>query len=387
MSKTQIPQQEKAPVHPTLTNKPIPPVSPSKKPVFKRYWLGSVFAVMVISLSLFGLASCGSSDDPPPEPQFVKTKPQALVSNAAPVENESSVQESALPDAPAVAAPAETGADSPAQPSQPSQPAQVDEAVALVNGLPISKLVYDTRVQQFQQAELSKGFVFEGEAGQARAQQIHQQVLEGLIDQAIIEQNAARLGIQVGQDELQAMIDQMRQNQSEEEFNNWLVLNNFTYEDFERTLHDQLLATTLFEQIVSETPTQAEQVLAHQIVLPDLAMAQTIQGRLQTGEDFATLAQAFSIDEQTKLVGGALGWFPKGTQIVPPQIEVAVFSMSPGQLSSIIETVYGYHLVKLEDKSPSRPLAPEHLQLIQGVTFNNWLNQQRASAQIERFVN
>lgn len=78
------------------------------------------------------------------------------------------------------------------------------------------------------------------------------------------------------------------------------------------------------------------------------AKAAEVLEKLKKGEDFIKLAAEVSDDLGTKAKGGDLDFFPKGTMI--PAFEEAAFSLKPGELSNIVETEYGYHIIKLEEK-------------------------------------
>lgn len=78
------------------------------------------------------------------------------------------------------------------------------------------------------------------------------------------------------------------------------------------------------------------------------AKAEEILQKLKKGEDFSKLAGEVSDDQGTKTKGGDLGFFPKGSMI--PAFEEMAFSLKPGELSGIVETEYGYHIIKMEEK-------------------------------------
>ncbi len=78
------------------------------------------------------------------------------------------------------------------------------------------------------------------------------------------------------------------------------------------------------------------------------AKAEEILEKLKKGEDFAKLASEVSEDPGTKAKGGDLDFFPRGTMI--PAFEEAAFSLKPGEMSGLVETEYGYHIIKLEEK-------------------------------------
>jgi peptidyl-prolyl cis-trans isomerase D len=75
-----------------------------------------------------------------------------------------------------------------------------------------------------------------------------------------------------------------------------------------------------------------------------------IAARLQAGEDFAEVAKAESEDPGSAVKGGDLGVFGRGRMVKP--FEEAAFSMEPGNTSDVIETSFGYHIIKVEEKLP-----------------------------------
>lgn len=75
--------------------------------------------------------------------------------------------------------------------------------------------------------------------------------------------------------------------------------------------------------------------------------AKQIQSRLAKGEDFSDLAKQFSIDPNAKTTGGELGFHPKGTLL--PEYEAAAFKLQKvGQVSPVVKTQFGYHIIRLE---------------------------------------
>lgn len=71
----------------------------------------------------------------------------------------------------------------------------------------------------------------------------------------------------------------------------------------------------------------------------------------RSGDDFATLAKKYS-EGPTKDSGGELGFFSKAQMV--PAFSQAVFSMKPGQISDVVKTQFGYHIIKLEEIKPAR---------------------------------
>jgi parvulin-like peptidyl-prolyl isomerase len=268
---------------------------------------------------------------------------------------------------------------------QPAEAPVVESVIAKVNGEPIYQIDFEKRVEQFQEAEVNSGLV-EAQSPE-RLAQIRQQVLDGLIDQVVIDQAAKTLGITIPAETLDQKVVEMQAEQSQEQFEAWLALNQFSHEDFRRALQAQLVAAELFANVIAQTPTTMAQVHARHILFKDPAAAQAALARLEAGENFVDLAQELSADSATRETGGDLGWFPRGIHYIPPEVEAVAFSLEPGQVSPVIESVIGYHLIRVELKEANRPLTPQQLQTLQTKNFYDLLAQQRAAAQIERFLN
>lgn len=111
------------------------------------------------------------------------------------------------------------------------------------------------------------------------------------------------------------------------------------------------------------------------------AKAQQVLDSLRKGADFATIARAQSSDTGSAQKGGDLGFFPKGQ--MEPTFEKAAFGLKPGATSGLVETPFGFHIIKvLERRGPrTAPLEEVAPQVKQFLT-----NQQR-EAKIQAFVN
>lgn len=76
------------------------------------------------------------------------------------------------------------------------------------------------------------------------------------------------------------------------------------------------------------------------------AEAESLLERVQAGEDFAELAREHSDDVGTASLGGDLGWFRRGQMV--PEFENTAFALGAGRVSNIVETMFGYHIIKVE---------------------------------------
>lgn len=121
---------------------------------------------------------------------------------------------------------------------------------------------------------------------------------------------------------------------------------------------------------------------------------EAIRKRALAGEDFARLAEQYSDDGFSAKRGGDVGYFARGTMV--PEFEEAAFSLKKGQISKVIESRYGYHLIKCVDKKPARPVNFDEVkdrietmlkQQALGTDLQNRLKKDRDAAIIVRNYN
>jgi len=87
------------------------------------------------------------------------------------------------------------------------------------------------------------------------------------------------------------------------------------------------------------------------ILLKTEEEAKQVQAKLQKGEDFTELAKKYSIDPNVRQTGGEIGFQPKGSLI--PEFENAAHKLTKvGQVSGIVKTQFGYHIIRLEGVKP-----------------------------------
>ncbi len=144
-------------------------------------------------------------------------------------------------------------------------------------------------------------------------------------------------------------------------------------------LKADLLRQKLIGDIGKDVPASAEQVWARHILVVDKVSADTLYSRLQKGEDFSQLAREYSTDTNSKVNGGDLGWFPRGTMIA--EFENAAFALKVGEISQPVQTTYGWHIIQCLGRAVL-PLNSAQLIAARTKAFDDWIQKQMANIKI-----
>ena len=259
------------------------------------------------------------------------------------------------------------------------------QLAARVNGVNISLDLYNRQVAQAQAAMVSQGLDPNSATGKEAIKSLKQQVLDQLINDVVIGLQAEKEGVKVTDNDLNSRLTQMVTDAgSVEKLNEYLTKNQMSIVDLCSQLRSQIAGEAMLSRVASTLPTNVEQVHARHILVTTAALAQTVLQQVRQGRDFAALAKQYSIDEASKSNGGDLGWFPKG--VMEPQFETIAFQLRAGQASEVVQTQFGYHIIKVEEREASRSLPPELVQNARQQAFLAWLQAVRDTMKIERLV-
>lgn len=221
-------------------------------------------------------------------------------------------------------------------------------------------------------------------AGQAA---LAREALNVLVDEEILVQKARLLKIEITPDEVNRSVDDQvkrvrEQFQTDEAYRAELRNAGFgTPEEYRRTLYEQFYRRALqqrsFEELrktaVGRNVTDAEiqeafernktqlqqapaMVTFRQVVVapkssPEAkqrarAKADSLLVEIRKGGDFEQIAKRESMDLSSKPQGGDLGWNRRGAMV--PEFERMMFALGPGQISPVVETAFGYHIIRVD---------------------------------------
>jgi peptidyl-prolyl cis-trans isomerase C len=256
----------------------------------------------------------------------------------------------------------------PTWPPEPT-PTQVPLA-ATVNGIGITLAEYEAELALFRAAQAEPGTNLASDAAE--------QVLDNLIAQTLLAQAAYEAGFDAGEEAIQTRLQNLAAGLGgTAQLQAWLDSQSLNEEIFRLLLQRAVAAGWMRDQIINAAPLSAEQVHARQIMLYNLTDAQTVLNQIMNGADFDNLAAAYD-----PVSGGELGWFPRG-YLLEPAIEEAVFSLEAGQISEVIETRLGYHLLRVVERSPDRLLEPGARRKIQENMLRSWVETRREQSEIK----
>jgi peptidyl-prolyl cis-trans isomerase C len=301
---------------------------------------------------------------------------------------------------------------------KPEQQLAAGGKAAVVNGVVI------------QEEEVNRGLLYQQQRMLATTGQVikpdmmpeaKKMVLENLIDRELLYQQSRKKGISIKDAEVNEQLDRLKkQYPNEQAFKDSMAEDHLNEDTVKSRIKMNLAVQQFVEKEfggkveVAETETKAfydghpeyftepEAIRASGILIKvdvksDAAKKEEarkkmedIQKRVKKGEDFAILAKDFSQDASAAQ-GGDLGTIPRGR--MPKALDDAAFSLKPGEVSNVLETELGFHLIKVHEKKPERvvPLKDVEEKIRQHLSnqklkqrVDEYLNEVKKTAKIER---
>ncbi len=232
--------------------------------------------------------------------------------------------------------------------------------------------------------------VYKGTDIEEKIKAMKKEMLTQMVEEKLLRQEAKKQNIIVTKQDIQKGVDEVKKrfnpDKDYQEYKDELKRQGYTEKVFENDIKEQLMVMQLIEKEIKSKATlpneaeiqkyydehkkelkQDEQVRARHILIrldekadlktqsAALKKIQDIQAKAKKGEDFAALAKEFSEDPGSKENGGDLGFFTKETMV--PEFSKAAFALKSGQVSDIVKTSFGYHLIKVEETKPAKQLS------------------------------
>ncbi len=253
-------------------------------------------------------------------------------------------------------------------------------------------------------------------------EQIRKAALNGLIDKRLVQQKIKELNIQVSEEEVRQAVEEIKKqnNMTQDGLVAALLTQGLTFDQYKAQLREQLERIRLMGQEVRAkiqvsdkdirdyyaankgNYTEDETYRARHIffrvpknatagqVKEAMSRAANVLMEARSGKDFAELARKYSDETSAAKDGGDLGTFRKGEML--PEIESTVIAMKPGEVSELVATPAGFHIIKLEEKSAVKV---KPLEEVKGAIeellyrkkseerFNQWTAELRKAATVE----
>lgn len=278
---------------------------------------------------------------------------------------------------------------------------------ARVNGQAIMETELTTQLDQ-----LKKQYpqMFNGGDAEGRLLDFKQRLLENLVNQVLVEQAAKDKGIKVTDADIDKQIDQLKSGfKDQAAFDQALKSAGMTVDQLKSQIRNQLVTQKLVETLSANQKVSDADIKAYYdknkaqfydtaakrashvlFKSEDKATAKKVLAQLQDkSTTMAAAAKKYSIDTASATKGGDLGW---PTQAYVPEFQAALDKLSKGQMSGLVESQYGIHIVKVTDvrTGSQKPLSEVKSQIQQIIiqqrrsdAYQQFLNDLRKKAKIE----
>lgn len=343
----------------------------------RRRGLGVSVLVLVPFLALVG-CSRGEADAAQQATSAAAATPAAAQPAAAQSASAPAPEGSAGSATPAAAqAPAPAGAQTP----EPQlTPEQIPQVVARIGSIDV------TRDDLLARAAEARGALAErGVRQPPPTRSFYRSVLDDIIGNRLLYRDLVARGLGAPKDEVERRMQEIRgRYPSQEEFERTLAARGFDVERLRNELAEGITVQRWVQETVIPSIAVTDEMVqqfyddnAEQMVAPESVRvahllvgvprdadaatreasrqkAEALRARIAGGEELAAVAREASDDRGSAERGGDLGWVRRGQTVAP--FEQAAFSLVPGTLSQLVETPFGFHILKVAEKRPEKKL-------------------------------
>ncbi len=190
------------------------------------------------------------------------------------------------------------------------------------------------------------------------------QYVQNLVDREVFSKEAEEKGY-LNKPEIKKRIEDFKKRLLWAEY-----IRDISRQDFSKNITDEDLKKFYNEHIKDYT--EPEKVHAKHILVKTKEEAEKVLQELKKGTSWDEVCKKYSIDKSNASKGGDLGTFSRGRMVKP--FEDVVFSMKVGEISKPVKTKYGYHIIKLISKTPSKV---KPFEMVKNVVKNRYINEMR----------
>ncbi|HZK33416.1 MAG TPA: peptidylprolyl isomerase [Tissierellaceae bacterium] len=239
--------------------------------------------------------------------------------------------------------------------------------IAKVNDEEITEEEFNIEFESFKglyEKQLGKDAMSQREEdGRTREEVLRESILEKMIMDKIIKNESEKMNISVSEEELnEKIMEYVNATGGEEEFKLYLEESDLSEEFFRENLRKELLMNKHRKKIIKDLDIKSEEgeeyfknnkedlvlIKVSHILVKTQEEGQEVLNRLKDGEEFSKIAEEVSVDKQSSILGGDLGYITRGDRVL--EFEETAFSLNVGEISEIIKTEVGYHIIKVKNR-------------------------------------
>ncbi|OIP22681.1 hypothetical protein COX95_01665 [bacterium CG_4_10_14_0_2_um_filter_33_32] len=211
---------------------------------------------------------------------------------------------------------------------------------------------------------------FSSEEGQKLFKTLKEDLLNQLIEEKIIQAEAKKMNIKVSKteigDEYKKLVEVNGEDTLKKQIKDYY---NWDMSTFKAKIGLKILRNKVEEKIKKDD------------IANKKSKVDELLKKVKGGEDFAKVAKENS-EDQSSAEGGNLGWVSKGKYA--QEFEDAAFSLKPGEISNVVETIDGLNIIKVNDKKENEVLVSRIL--IKTITLDEWLKQKKTEYKIRTLI-
>ena len=229
------------------------------------------------------------------------------------------------------------------------------------------------------------------------------QVVNTLVENELIQQNADSAGISINDEEIESEVrkrilgpidNDSQATQSEldrefaEKYRRYLNLIQYSQNEHYEMVRLDLYRTVLIEVLSEQIPTNQEHVHLYKMMIANDQEADEARTDYIRGALFEELVQSYDKDPETIRKGGEVGWVPRGIfedidELIFDTLEVGELSEPLPELNIQATQEIKLQLFMIADKDPSREVSPSHLNTLKLSSLDEWLSKERAENDVQ----